>query len=248
MNERQTKIVELLSKKEKIEVKDLSTYFNVSQVTIRKDLVVLENQGLIKREHGYATLNESDDLTERLAYHYKDKQKIAKKAAQMIHPGETVMIESGSCCALLALEIAKTIKDATIITNSAFIAEYIRHEEVNTILLGGQYQSESQANVGPLVRQCVKQFFVDKLFIGTDGVHQKAGYTGADYLRSEAVKDMAAQADQVIVVTESEKFGRISTVNILGMNEVKAVVTDNHISQEYKDFYQENNIDLIIAE
>lgn len=248
MNERQTKIVELLSKKEKIEVKDLSTYFNVSQVTIRKDLVVLENQGLIKREHGYATLNESDDLTERLAYHYKDKQKIAKKAAQMIHPGETVMIESGSCCALLALEIAKTIKDATIITNSAFIAEYIRYEEVNTILLGGQYQSESQANVGPLVRQCVKQFFVDKLFIGTDGVHQKAGYTGADYLRSEAVKDMAAQADQVIVVTESEKFGRISTVNILGMNEVKAVVTDNHISQEYKDFYQENNIDLIIAE
>ncbi|WP_338135011.1 DeoR family transcriptional regulator [Sharpea azabuensis] len=97
----------------------------VSQVTIRKDLDALTKQGLIIRNHGYATLNNSDDMNNRLAYHYEMKQRIAKKVCEDIHDGETIMIESGSCCALVALEIAQSKKNITIITNSAFIADYI---------------------------------------------------------------------------------------------------------------------------
>ena len=91
------------------------------------------------------TLNKSDDMNIRLAYHYEQKQKVAKKAVESIQYGETIMIESGSCCALVALEIAKTKKDVTLITNSAFIADYIRkHTAIKIILLGGEYQHESQ--------------------------------------------------------------------------------------------------------
>ena len=90
---------------------------DVSQVTIRKDLDALEKSGIIIREHGYAVLNDSDDINTRLAYHYEIKQKIARKAAETIHDGETLMIESGSCCSLLALEIAKTKQEVTLITN-----------------------------------------------------------------------------------------------------------------------------------
>lgn len=72
------------------------------------------------------------------------------------------MIESGSCCALVALEIAKTKKDVTLITNSAFIADYIRkHTAIKIILLGGEYQHESQVMVGPMMRKCAEAFFVD---------------------------------------------------------------------------------------
>ena len=100
MSERHTQILELLTEQKRVEVTELSELLHVSQVTIRKDLDQLENAGLILRAHGFATLNSSDDMNNRLAYHYDVKQKIAKLACESIRDGETIMIESGSCCAL----------------------------------------------------------------------------------------------------------------------------------------------------
>lgn len=156
---RHTKILELITENKKMEVTKLSQLLSVSQVTIRKDLIQLENSGLIVREHGFATLNSSDDINNRLAYHYDIKQRIAKLAVESIEDGETVMIESGSCCALVALEIAQTKKDVTIITNSAFIADYIRKvAKIRIILLGGEYQNESQVMVGPITKNVLNLF------------------------------------------------------------------------------------------
>ncbi|MBS6006153.1 MAG: DeoR/GlpR transcriptional regulator [Clostridium baratii] len=245
MLDRHTKILELLTENKKIEVTKLSELLNVSQVTIRKDLIQLENKGLIIREHGFATLNSSDDINNRLAYHYDIKRRIAKVATESVMDGETIMIESGSCCALLALEIARTKKDITIITNSAFIAEYIRKESnTRIILLGGEYQNESQVMVGPITRKCVESFFVDKLFIGTDGFSEASGFTGKDYMRSETVRDMAKQANNVIIVTESTKFSQKGVVNLIATDEISSVVTDVNIPKEYEDYLSNKNIEV----
>ncbi|MDY5278840.1 DeoR/GlpR family DNA-binding transcription regulator [Sharpea porci] len=245
MKERQNRILDALTKHEKLEVKELAQMMEVSQVTIRKDLDALTKQGLIIRNHGYATLNNSDDMNNRLAYHYEMKQRIAKKVCEDIHDGETIMIESGSCCALVALEIAQSKKNITIITNSAFIADYIRNEEVKVILLGGEYQASSQVLVGPITINNAKNFFVDKYFIGADGFSEKSGFTGKDYLRAETVREMAKQATQVIVVTESEKFGHIGTVNLLDTKNVAKVYTDTHIPQEDEIYLNEMNVEVI---
>lgn len=235
MNKRQSQILDLLAKNKKMEVTKLSELLNVSQVTIRKDLVILENSGIIVREHGYARLNESDDINNRLARHYEIKQKIAKLAVESIENGETVMIESGSCCALVALEIARSKKDVTLITNSAFIADYIRKiGSVKVILLGGEYQNESQVMVGPLTRKCVEAFFVDKLFIGTDGFTIETGFTGNDYMRSEAVKDMAKQASRVMIITDSDKFSQKGVVNLIEIEKVACVYTDDNIPSKIR--------------
>lgn len=245
MLDRHTKILELLTENKKIEVTKLSELLNVSQVTIRKDLIQLENRGLIVREHGFATLNSSDDINNRLAYHYEIKQRIAKLATESVMDGETIMIESGSCCALLALEIAQTKKDITIITNSAFIADYIRKvSNTRIILLGGEYQNESQVMVGPIARKCVESFFVDKLFIGTDGFSEASGFTGKDYMRSETVRDMAKQANNVIIVTESTKFYQKGVVNLIATDEISSVVTDVNIPKEYEDYLSSKNIEV----
>lgn len=243
MTERHTKILELLTEKGRVEVTKLSLLLDVSQVTIRKDLDMLEGKGLIVREHGFATLNSMDDMNNRLAYHYAKKQKIAKLACQSIHNGETIMVESGSCCALLALEIAQTKKDVTIITNSAFIADYIRKvSKTRIILLGGEYQTEAQVMVGPMTRKCVEAFFVDKFFIGTDGFSENSGFTGNDYMRSETVRDMAKQAKQVIVVTESSKFNQVGLVNLLPTEEVSCVVTDSEIPVSCEEFLRQQGV------
>lgn len=243
MELRHTKILELLTEKNKVDVTELSQNLGVSQVTIRKDLDMLEKKGLIVREHGFATLNGQDDMNNRLAYHYDIKQQLAKSACQMIEDGETIMIESGSCCALLAQEIASTKKDVTIITNSSFIADYVRqYSQVKLILLGGEYQKEAQVVVGPMTRRCVEAFFVDKFFIGTDGFSRNTGFTGNDYMRSETVRDMARQAAHVIVVTESSKFQQVGLVNLLPTQDVYCVVTDGMIPQESEEYLQSQNV------
>ena len=249
MNKRQSQILDLLTQNKKLKVTELSEVLNVSQVTIRKDLSALEESGIIVREHGYAKLNESDDINNRLAYHYDIKQKIAEKAVESIEDRETVMIESGSCCALVALEIAKTKKDVTLITNSAFIADYIRKTgNVRIILLGGEYQEESQVMVGPITRKCAEGFFVDKLFVGTDGFTKETGFTGNDYMRSEAVKDMAKQASNVIIVTDSVKFQQKGVVSLLDTKKVSYVYTDSNIPEDAEEYLVENNIKVIKTE
>lgn len=246
MNDRHTKILEYLTENKKTEVVKLSEILHVSQVTIRKDLDHLEALGLAKREHGYARLNSSDDINSRLAYHYDIKLKIAEKAAHLVEDGETIMIESGSCCVLVANEIARQRNDITIITNSAFIAEYIRKiPNVKTILLGGDYQNESQVMVGPMTRACAEAFFVDKFFIGTDGYNEKIGFTGNDYMRAEAVRDMAKQADKVIVVTEACKFQKKGVVSLLPLKDIHMLITDHTITEQYEKTLKANDITVI---
>lgn len=233
MKKRETTILEILSEVGKIEVTALAERLGVSQVTVRKDLDALEQKGILRREHGYAVFGGSDDINNRLALRYEEKRRIAKKAASLVAVGETVMIENGSCCALLAEEIARTKPGATIVTNSAFIASYIRGiEGARVVLLGGDFQNDAQVMVGPILRICAAQFYVDKLFVGADGFSEQMGFAGNDHLRVQAVRDMAEHAEHVIVVTESKKFGQRGVVPMRLGERIHTVVTDNEISSE----------------
>ncbi|MDO4468119.1 MAG: DeoR/GlpR family DNA-binding transcription regulator [Bacillota bacterium] len=245
MNQRQTQIVELISKNKKMSVVELSEKMAVSQVTIRKDLGELEKNGLVVREHGYATIHDSDDINQRLVIQYETKQKIAQKAADLIQDGETIMIESGSCCALFAQVLAQTKKDITIITNSAFIAGYVRKiANIRIILLGGSFQNESQVMVGPMVKSCVEMYHVDKLFIGTDGFSKESGFTGNDMMRAEAVQNMAKQASKVFILTDSKKFSQTGLIRLLPSHSIYGVVTDTNIPEDMKLFLEQEGVQV----
>lgn len=249
MTERHTKILDIVSENRKVEVNRLSELLGVSQVTIRKDLDMLEERGLLLREHGYAVMRKADDINNRMAVRYETKLRIARAAAESVVDGETVMIESGSSCALLAEQLVNEKKDVTIITNSSFIASYIREAAVGrVILLGGEYQKESQVMVGPLVRLCAREFFVDKLFVGTDGFVPEVGFTGGDMMRTEAMKSMAQSARKVIVLTDSSKFSRQGVVMQFRLSEVNRVYTDEGLSDEMKTGLEESGILVCLPE
>ncbi|NLJ40241.1 MAG: DeoR/GlpR transcriptional regulator [Clostridiales bacterium] len=248
MEKRGAQILELLSRHGKIRVAKLAKQLGVSQVTIRKDLDDMGRKGVIRREHGYAIFGGSDDVANRLAFHYEEKRRIATKAAGLVSAGETVMIENGSCCTLLAEEIARTKPSTTIITNSAFIASYIRRVEgARVVLLGGDFQNDAQVMVGPILRVCVEQFRVNKLFVGADGYIPGIGFTANDHLRVQAVRDMAERAKKVIAVTESDKFFRDSVTPLAIHKGVAAVVTDQQISPEAEEILQKDGIKIYKA-
>jgi DeoR/GlpR family transcriptional regulator of sugar metabolism len=231
MAKRTHQILELLTNENKLEVSLLAEKLGVSQVTVRKDLKELEGKGIISREHGFALLRSLDDINGRIANHYKTKKKIALKATELISDGDTIMIESGSCCALLADVLTTSKKDLTIITNSAFISDFIRGKSnFQIILLGGIYQQDSQVLVGPMIRQCAENFCVDLFFIGTDGYSLKTGFTNRDQMRAQAVRDMAPQSEKVIVLTESEKFIKHGIIPLNIKNQIQMVITDNRIT------------------
>lgn len=246
--DRTNRILELLVKEKKLEVAEISGHLGVSQVTVRKDLDAMEAQGLITREHGFAVLSSTDDIKGRLAWHYEEKRKIACLAADLVKDGDTIMIESGSCCALLAKALTEIRKGVTIITNSAFIADYIRREsDFQIVLLGGIYQQDAQVMVGPMVRQCAENFWVDRFFIGVDGWSARTGFTNQDQMRAQAVRDMARQADQVIVLTESDKFTRHGTVPLNLKDRVSTVITDQNIGEDVRQELNQQGIEVLTA-
>jgi DeoR/GlpR family transcriptional regulator of sugar metabolism len=248
MAKRDNQILDILTSEHRVEVAELSRRLGVSEVTVRKDLDALQAKGVVVREHGFATLSHSNDVDGRLAYHYDEKLRIARAAADLVHDGTTVMIESGSCCALLARELADTKTGVTIVTNSAFIASYVRDSpHVSVTLLGGTCQRDSQVVVGPLVRTCAQEFYVDRLFIGADGWVQGVGPTNADQMRADAVRSMAESAAEVVVLTESEKFGRRGAVPMRLLGRHVMLITDANITDDWRASLERDHVDVHIA-
>lgn len=248
MAKRDNRILEMLTSQGRVEVTWLAERLGVSEVTVRKDLDALQAKGLVRRAHGYATLANPNDVGGRLAYHYEQKRLIARAAAALVPDGSTIMIESGSCCALLARELADTKDGVTIVTNSAFVASYIRDSpRVQVTLLGGGYQRDSQVMVGPLVRTCAREFYVDRFFIGADGWIDGVGFTNADQMRADAVRSMAESAAEVVVLTESEKFGRRGAVPMRLPGKRVVVLTDGSITDERRASVERSGISVCTA-
>lgn len=247
MRKRQAQILDLIGERKRVTVLELAELLKVSDVTIRKDLSTLEDKGLLKREHGFASLPESDDISTRLLFNYEIKRQIARKALESIKDGETLMIESGSTCALLAEEIANNRRDATIITNSVFISTFLRNKlGVRIILLGGEFQREAQVMVGPLVKKCAENFSVDKLFVGTDGFNAQ-GATAGDMMRAEAVRLMSESARHAIILTESKKFSQVGIVPLLPYEQISAIYTDAELSDTAKSHLGKYNVRVILS-
>ena len=213
MKERHLQIINLVNEKEKVSVQELSELLKLSMVTIRKDLEELESQGLLRRQHGYATKASPDAINSRMAFHYSEKKAIAKRAMEIVEPMETIMIESGSTCALFAL--------------------------------GGDYDTVAEVTTGPVTQLCAREYHVDKLFVGVDGYTEENGFTNINHTRSAVVKEFAKQADHVIVLTTSDKFGKRSVAKLFDSEEVSMVVTDDQITPECKETMERHGIQVI---
>ena len=248
MKELHTALLEYVTQNGKTEVNTLAKYLQTSAVTIRKDLEYLSERGILERERGYAVPNDPGDINYRMAFHMDTKQRIARAAAACVQDGETLIIESGSTCALFAEELAKTKRNITIITNSMYLANYVSaYTNIQLILLGGTLQVHSQSLVGPLTKSAITAFHVDKIFTGTDGYSRDYGFTGEDLTRSDTLSAMIASANHTYVLAGSEKFRQPGSVYFLKLEHVYQIVTDSGIASEEKDFLLKQGILVTIA-
>lgn len=245
MNPRHSEIIHLVNQQQRVMVSQLAEYTNVSEVTIRQDLNQLEKQGYLKRVHGAAVSLQSDDVSERMEVRFDAKQKLAERAAQLVEPGETVMIEGGSANALLA-QVLAVRGDVTIITPSAYIAHLIRNTQADVILLGGVYQHQGESMVGSLTALCIEHTHFSTAFIGVDGYHNDSGFTSRDMLRADVAMAILAKNKRNIVLTDASKFGQIFATSLGDTRQFNILVTNKEVPQQDLDYIRGQGVQVFL--
>lgn len=248
--ERRQKILTIISQDKKIRVRQISRKFQISEVTIRKDLEVLEKRGFLTRVHGGAIMNNRSvpdlALTEKEQINPDLKKRIGKKAADMIEDGNVIILDSGSTTLQIAHQI-KFKKNITVITNAVNIAAELAASDVQIILTGGTVREMSFSLVGPFAEATLTNVTADKLFLGVDGIHFKYGLTTPNVLEARVNQLMISIAAQVVVVADSSKFGRRSLGFISPVNRVHTVITDNLLKPNDTKQLKEMGVNLVLA-
>ena len=233
-------------------VTQLSREFNVSEVTIRNDLEHLERKNLLVRARGGAIHTENhvgidQRITEKHKIHAAEKAAIGKLASSLINDGETIIIDSGTTTAEIVKHL-DGIKHLNVITNALNIANLLAaHPAVNVIIPGGYFRENDMSLVGPLAEKNLRNFFVDKVFLSTDGYDTKQGIFTPNIDEAHLNGIMIEIAKEVILVTDSSKFKRKSLAFICGLDKIKKVVTDNGIAIDDRKRLEEAGIEVLVA-
>lgn len=245
MNERHSQILRHLSKDHETSVKNLTDVLGVSSVTIRQDLNFLEQEGLLRRVHGGAVLKDADDIANRLGVNYEGKLKIARKAAEYVSSGETVLIESGSVNALLARELVKKGQINIITTNIYIARQFRKNPDAKIILLGGIYQHQSESTIGKITKLCIDNINFSKAFIGIDGFTEESGFTSRDFFRAEISTHIIQKCKDVFILSDSGKFGQIAITNICAPSEIQHVITDYKLPKAHHQSLQGQGVEVL---
>jgi DeoR family transcriptional regulator of aga operon len=234
--ERRRSIVEMLHREGRVLVASLARHFRTSQITIRKDLEVLDNQGLIQRTHGGALPLQSGalldpTLREKEKQHQEEKIRIAMAAAKMVEEGQSVLLDSGTTTTAIARAL-KDIKKLVVITNAINIAAEVAGTNIEVILTGGMLRKNSFSLVGPVAEQGLRQLSADILFLGVDGFDTQLGLFTPNLFEAQVNRVMVEISRKTVAVCDSSKFGRRSLCNIMPATAVDHVITDKNIAKQ----------------
>ncbi len=249
---RRNQILQKLEKEEEVFVDLLSKEFKVSEVTIRNDLDQLENKRLLIRARGGAMkligrVGVDYEISEKDKIHFEEKKLIGKKAASLVSDSEIILVDSGTTTAEMVKHLDH-LKDITVITNAINIAVLLMNKpNINLIMPGGFMRKNSQSLVGPMAEKSLRNFNVDKAFIGVDGLDTKHGLYTPNIEEAHLNELMIEVSSQVILLTDSSKFGKKSFAFICGMETIDSVVTDKNITMEDRKRLEEYKIDVLIA-
>lgn len=248
--ERRQKIKDILESKKRILVNEVSREFNISPVTIRKDLQILEKRGVLTRVHGGAIINHSAvrdlALVEKEHIHISEKKRIAFMAESLISSGDILILDSGSTTTQLA-RLLKFKKDLTVITNAVNIASELAASELTVMLTGGILREKSFSLVGPLAEESLRTITADKLFLGVDGIDFQYGLTTPNILEARVNNLMIKAAEEVIVLADSSKFGRRSLGVIDSLDSIDRIITDRNISESDLKRLSEIGIEVLVV-
>ncbi|MBA2677379.1 MAG: DeoR/GlpR transcriptional regulator [Ktedonobacteraceae bacterium] len=246
--ERQQAIIDLLRRDGKVLAASLITRLNVSEDTIRRDLNDLSEAGILQRVHGGALPRAPfHSYEQRVRETDAAKQAMAEAAAQLIHDGQVVIMDSGTTILEVVAHLPTTLH-ATIVTNSVPVAAALTHHSgVEVHVLGGRLKKDAQAMVGVPVVDALRRIRADLCLLGVCSLHPDIGISMLDVEEAYVKRAMIEQAAEVVAVVDAAKLGTAAPYIIGPLSSLTYVVTNSSVEQQVLAPYQERGVLIIRA-
>lgn len=247
--ERHKYILDSLQKEGYVKVSDLTKALNVTPVTIRKDLKLLEKKGLLYRTHGSASPTNphagEKHVTEKEKLNMSEKKRIAYEAVKLIENDDSIIINSGSTICAFAEQIAPK-GHLTIVTSSVKATMLMKDlEDTHIIQLGGSFRKNSVSVIGNYTSYFLKGITCSKLFLGVDGIDLDFGITTSNIEEAELNQEMMNVCLKTIILADSSKFGKKGFGKICDIDKVDLIITDKGIPQSIAKRIEDMGIELI---
>jgi DeoR/GlpR family transcriptional regulator of sugar metabolism len=254
-NERRERIARLIEHSGRVTVTDLVERFGVTDVSIRRDLDMLEDAGRLRRVHGGATAIGRGDFDRgyhlRAREHRDEKVRIGARAASMIQAGDVVVLDSGTTVAQVAARVPGPLRRSSaiaVVTNSLPVIDEVGSwDSPHLICLGGLYLPEYQAMVGPQTVEDMRDLSGTIAFIGCDGLTAATGLTTPHVLVAEVGAMMTARAQRVVAVADGSKIGRRGLTPIAPIDAIDVLVTDASADPEELERAREIGIEVVLV-
>ncbi|MDW6094329.1 DeoR/GlpR family DNA-binding transcription regulator [Vibrio rhizosphaerae] len=244
------KIVEYLTVHNLATVEDLVKVVNVSPATIRRDLVKLDEQGVITRTHGGVSLNRfvasQPTTNEKMMLNPREKNLIAEAAADLVSPGDSVVLDAGTT----SMALAKHFIDIPlrVITVDLHIALFLsQYKQIEVIVAGGKVDDSSQSTVGEHCRSLLRSINPDIAFITCNSWSIERGITTPTEEKTILKRDLIANADKKVMIADSSKYGKYSLFKVCDLHDIDMIISDRHLSDEVQSQMALNGLPHILV-
>ena len=248
---RLVKIEEYIHTKGSATLDELCDYFGVSKNTIRRDINIILQDGSIEKVYGGVKSVVNYGLTSfehRNIVHATAKERIAQLAAAQIKPGDFIFIDSGTTTRSIIDYLPNDI-NITVLTNNLDIMNACAlHPNIGLLSLGSHYKRETRSFVGLHMEAKLSQYNISKAFMAATAVSIHSGVTNSDLMEHEIKKNLVQIADEIFLLVDDSKFEKATLLTYMPLADVSTVVTNNPIDNTYRDFFEEQQIKLLIAE
>jgi DeoR family transcriptional regulator, fructose operon transcriptional repressor len=230
--ERRANIVDVLSRYGSRSVSDLAKDLEVSEVTVRQDLDLLEKQKVLRRTHGGAILNSKVSFEPVFQFETNDfkeeKIKIGLAAIEFVSDGDTLILDSGTTILELARNL-KYRKNLTVLTNSLNVAMILEdYQDINILVTGGTLSPKQHCLVNPFARFILEKIHADIAFLSVSGIVAEHGISSINIAEAEIKNCFIQCARRSIILADSSKIGNISLAKIADVDEINHLITDKN--------------------
>ena len=246
--ERHQIILDLLSRTGVVDLQSLVQRTKSSESTIRRDLALLEEQGLLKRIHGGATQPYSKidepNMQDKSSKNLHDKQVIAEAAASMIREGDCIYLDAGTTVSEMIPFLEN--KKIVIVTNGVMHVDALTSANITTYLIGGRIKANTKAIVGSVAQENLKQFRFDKCFLGMNGIDVKLGFTTPDPEEAVLKKIAMELAEETFVLADKSKFTETFFAKVAEIEKAD-IITTNLDKEAMKEYLEKTNVKVVTS-
>ncbi|QGH36235.1 DeoR family transcriptional regulator [Gracilibacillus salitolerans] len=242
---RQKKIMELIMKKGNLSVQDLADEFQVSDMTIRRELQKLDQNKMFERYHGGVRYVKEVSPEQRETEYTDEKKQIANYCLSLISSKDTIFLDSGTTAHYIAKGLADSLlENVTVITHSLTTAYSLRNaNNVSLFMAGGEFRQNSQGFFGSNTKSFLENLYVNKAFIGTSGIIER-GYSVFQFADAEIKQTMIDSSEETYIIGDSSKFGKRSMNLFAPLENVDMIVTDHSLSDYWVSFIENKEVNL----